>query len=133
MQYFVMLVSDQTMPNLTFLTHLLKTNEGLLIFLTTQQMKDIKKVEAIISALNYQGEYTEILLEPENLKENQSILKENIKDINSTFIVNLTCGNKIMTLSAYLFFSQISNASIYYLPINSNTFNLIYPRIPRIF
>lgn len=131
MECLVMLVSDQTMPNLTFLSHFKIKEETKLIFLTTQQMRDIGKVQAIISALKYEQSYEEITLEPENLQENLNILKERIGYDNAKFIINLTCGNKIMTLSAYSFFSGIKDVSMYYLPINSNTFTLIYPNDRR--
>ncbi|MCK9330608.1 MAG: DUF1887 family CARF protein [Candidatus Cloacimonetes bacterium] len=130
MQCFVILISDQTMPNLTFLSYVLdKQNcEFDLILLTTKLMQEQKKVESILMALDYKGKYKEILIESENLQNNIKILDSNIeKNENVEYIVNITCGNKIMFLSVYLWFSGLTNALIYYLPINSNAFTLIYP------
>ncbi len=132
MKLAVVLVSDQTIPNVVFLKNLRDSGEGFdkVLFITTEGMKKKGKCEVIKKTVG--GDF-----DSEKREVNQNMLfdvKEQLSEFfkNEKFdkiFVNVTGGNKIMSLATYMFFNDYKNGDveIFYLPIGSMVFKRIKP------
>ncbi|WP_449243776.1 Card1-like endonuclease domain-containing protein [Desulfobacca acetoxidans] len=131
----VSLVSDQTIPNILAALHF---NPDLLLFISTNAMENKGKSQAILNTLQMRG--LDYSLRAHTLKvDENSIIDlqskvthwlENFPD-EINFIVNLTCGTKIMSIAAYDLFSDFGSTMIY-LPIPKNEYLIPFPkRRPR--
>lgn len=117
----VSLVSEQTIPNILFIKHF--KNFDCYFFITTQKMENPdsgNKRSFIIQALGIDtNKCKHIIVNPE-LKQDviEQLSKTDIKwDEYTKIVVNLTGGNKMMSLGAYEFFKNYTN-EIWYKPIN---------------
>lgn len=121
----VFLVSDQTVPNVLFIKANMDADKYL--FFTTKKMLDKGKTKNILKSAGIHEKKSEKRLISENsLEEIEAELNRYPFDIKDEYLVNITCGTKIMSLAMYDFFSK-RNCSIYYYPINKNSFDKIYP------
>ncbi len=126
----VSLVSEQTIPNILAIHHF---NPDELLFITTKEMEEKKKVDAILSTLS------DLKMDYLNRSHRLIVLEDSILDCHkkieqwingkedSNFIVNLTGGTKIMSISAYEFFKDYSSKMIY-IPIPKNEFIVPFPK-----
>jgi len=134
----VSLVSDQTIPNIIFI----KSNPDVakLVFISTEKMESNKKTEWIKKSVQIGMDTCKIKIETIMVNEdNIFTIKEELKNKLScekedNILVNLTCGNKIMSLATYEFFKEKSfsnqnqnNIQMYYLSAGNNIFNIIFP------
>ncbi len=129
----VILVSEQTVPNVQFLKWYFKNNLQTidLLFVSTNKMEQKQKSENILNALDYLSKYiseSKVICVDENSIPD---LKEKVKKLlsdweHSTFEVSITGGTKIMSLAAYDFFKEQENCEIFYQPLNQNLQKL-YP------
>lgn len=126
----VSLVSDQTIPNILAIDHF-RPDE--LLFITTEEMEKKKKVEAILKTLdeldlNYQDRSSRIQVREDSILDCHKKIESWIEGKeDSEFIVNLTGGTKIMSISAYEFFKDYSSKMIY-IPIPKNEFIIPFPK-----
>lgn len=126
----VSLVSDQTIPNILAIKHFVPDQ---LLFLTTEKMKKKKKTDAILTTLemlglNFQNKYGEETVKEDSLLDcHRKIDRLVLGDENSKFIVNLTCGTKIMAIAAYEYFKDFDSRMIY-IPIPRNEFIMPFPK-----
>jgi len=127
----VLLVSDQAAQNVLFIKEQ-KARLGKIDFfhfISTKEMEKIgKKVStqiAISSGLS-EEHYKISEVEEDSLNHICDILNKDVPlDSYSYYIVNITGGTKIMSLSAYTYFNSQNKSKIYYLPISKNTINEI--------
>lgn len=122
----VILVSAQTVPNVQFLKWFLKNNfqTGLeLIFVSTKAMEKLQKSEAIWNALDekqkFFSERKTVLLDENDMADVQKNLSQT-EDFSSfeKVAVSITGGTKLMSISAFVFFSKLNNSEIFYQPIS---------------
>ena len=126
----VCLVSDQTIPNILGIHHF-EPDE--LLFITTEDMERKNKVSAILKTLDRLGMKFEIY--PTSVTVREDSILDCHKKIDkwiegkedSEFIINLTCGTKIMSIAAYEYFKDYSSKMIY-IPIPQNEFICPFPK-----
>ena len=123
----VILISEQTIPNLMFLKWLLSNNGGGILELfcvTTEYMEQKNKIQAIQKAL---GEMNGLFSKMTPITVDENDLKEIIKKIEVQFSdlpiydeihVNITGGTKIMSIACYEVFKNKENTVLYYQPVN---------------
>lgn len=129
----VILVSEQTVPNVQFLKwyfkNYLQTVD--LLFVSTSKMEEKQKSGNILKALEYLSKYineSKVVCVNENSIDD---LKEKVRKLlseweHSSFAVSITGGTKIMSLASYDFFKEQENCEIFYQPLNQNLQKL-YP------
>ncbi len=128
----VSIISEQTIPNLLIIKHFFNEVKGN-IFLTTQQMETQNLATSRSNWISNAGtlhfnQIQKIILKEDNYVFNIQQLKAIING-NEKYILNITGGTKIMTLSAYDFFKNLPNCRIIYLPIQQNTIHQIFPEV----
>jgi len=127
----VSLVSDQTIPNILVALHF---RPDFLLFFSTKKMEEKVKTKAILDTLLMRGlDYTSnyhVFQVNENslLDLQQQFIDWTAKTGDAyNYIVNLTCGNKLMSLSAYDLFKEYE-ATMVYVPIPRNEFLIPFPK-----
>ena len=137
----VSLVSEQPIPNILAIHHF-KPDE--LLFISTQKMEAQGKTSSILETLKLLelGDYQKdnklhkILVQEDSILDCYQRLDKWINEwINKSgkgkekveFVVNLTCGTKIMSFAAYEFFRDYNNKMIY-VPIPKNEFIVPFPK-----
>jgi hypothetical protein len=127
----VSLVSDQTIPNILAA---LQFKPDLLLFISTETMEIKGKSQAILQALQRRGmDYTNrahtLKVDENSIIDLQTKvtkwLEHFTEEIN--FIVNLTCGTKIMAIAAYDLFVDFGSSMIY-VPIPKNEYLIPFPK-----
>lgn len=129
----VLLISEQTVPNIQFLKWFFRNNLQTvdLLFISTEKMENKNKSNHIKNALDYCIKYVneiETVCVDENSIED---LKKKIEKLISawshkSYIVNITGGTKMMSLAAYDYFKTKEKSEIFYQPLNKNL-HKIYP------
>lgn len=128
-QLVVLLVSDQTIPNIQFskwVKHSFPDQKFDFLFISTQKMEELGKSRIICNIVHSFGfkedKYYIVEVEENNFSEIPKEL-EKIEHSNKIdyfkyekIIVNITGGTKLVSLSSFQFFIQ-KKAEIYYLPI----------------
>lgn len=126
----VCLVSDQPIPNILGIHHF-RPDE--LLFITTEEMERKRKVASILDALNttgldYRNKAGKVIVKEDSILDCHKKLEGWIQDKeDSEFVVNLTCGTKIMSIAAYEYFKDYSSQMIY-VPIPKNEFIVPFPK-----
>ena len=130
----VSLVSDQTIPNVMFI----KANGDAerLVFITTEEMEKKQRTDWILKSVGIKippDKVEKIIVSEQSISEIQRKLREYpFFDRNAEILVNLTGGNKIMSLAAYEFFKEksLQNQNItkmYYLNLGGDKFDMVFP------
>ena len=130
----VSLVSGQTIPNVMFI----KANGDAerLVFITTEGMEKRAKTDWILKSVGVNsGESIEdrIIVSEGSISEIQNKLSQYaVFDRNGEILVNLTGGNKIMSLAVHEFFKRksLQNQNItkmYYLNVGGDKFDMVFP------
>lgn len=123
----VLLISEQTVPNIQFLKWFFKNNLQTvdLLFISTQKMEAKGKTEHTKNALSYLEKYIEeqktICVDENSIND----IKEKTDKLISTwehdsYTVSITGGTKIMSLSTFDYFRNKANCEIFYQPLNQN-------------
>ena len=126
----VCLVSDQPIPNLLGI-HQFRPDE--LLFVTTEEMEHKGKVDAMLrtlerSGMPYQEHSARIVVQEDSILDCHRQIDRWIQGReDSEFVVNLTCGTKIMSIAAYEYFKDFSSKMIY-IPIQKNEFIVPFPK-----
>lgn len=124
----VSLVSDQTIPNVLFIRDHPKADRYL--FISTAAMEKKHSVQHIIKGSGglIDNNYEIILVEEDSLVDFEKRLNQELKtEDGDHYLVNITGGTKIMSLGAFMYFTRIGSATIYYLPIGKSHFRQIFP------
>ncbi len=122
----ISIISDQTIPNLLLIQEL-KEEYDCQVFISTPKMEQDGKSNWIEKAAGIEPGYVPRIVVDENKWADISQKLSNYpwpKD--STFIVNLTGGTKVMTLAVYGYFALPGNR-ITYIPIGRNQLEELYP------
>lgn len=136
----VILVSEQTIPNLMFLKWIVFNSKSILLELfciTTEYMEQKHKIRAIQNALGeinrFFAKMTPIIVDENNLEENVKKIELQFSD--SVFYdeihVNITGGTKIMSIACYEVFKNKENTVLYYQPVNKPV-QILNSKIPEI-
>jgi len=130
----VSLISEQTVPNVIVAEHFMP---DVYWFLSTKRMEDEGKRRCIENTLilkkhNLTIENTLIkIVDQDSLGDCIEKIEEMINTVNqeSSYIINITGGNKIMAIAALEVFRDIGEKVIIgYVPLSKNDFIQIYPR-----
>ncbi len=126
----VALVSDQTIPNVMFI----KANGDAerLVFITTEEMEKNQKTHWILKSLMAKDS-DRIIVSEQSISEIKAELdKYPFFDGGAEIIVNLTGGNKIMSLAVHDYFKEKSllgqkGIGMYYLNVGKDKFDKVFP------
>ena len=122
----VLLISDQTIPNVMFLKWYFKEPLGRydVLFLSTKAMEDKEKSKCIADAVDYLKKFismphTKIVDENNTLQIRQSLEQFFTKNLYEKIVANITGGTKLMSLALYEYCKsvQTSDVEIFYQPI----------------
>lgn len=125
----VCLVSDQTIPNILSIHH---SHPDEILFVSTTEMEQKQKTEHILAALksvgcDYSSRSHSVIVPQDSIIGAHQTLEEWTKGRDTAeFVVNLTCGTKIMSMAAYEFFKDYG-ARMIYIPLPRNEFLSLYP------
>ncbi len=127
----VCLVSDQTIPNIILTADL---RPEYLLLISTRGMEKRDKSRAILEALALHGaDYSTRHKVIEVSEDSMADFRKKVGDwIESAdreweYIVNLTCGTKLMSIAAYDFFKSNFGSEMLYVPIPKNEFVTPFP------
>ena len=126
----VSLISEQTIPNILAIHHF-RPDE--LLFISTDAMEKKQKTRHILDtleglALDYRGQSKTVSVKEDSILDCHRKLDEWIPGREeSEFIVNITCGTKIMSIAAYEFFKEY-DARVIYTPFPRNEFITPFPK-----
>ncbi len=136
MNLAVVLVSEQTIPNVVYLKNLLKYGESFdkVLLITTEGMEKQGKSDTIINALGSEftkkEKHRKLFVDEKMLFDINEKLHDYFKDKEfDKIFVNITGGNKIMSLATYKFFDGFDDDKVemVYLPIGSMNYKQIKP------
>lgn len=126
MKIAILLISEQTLPNVLFLKQFNEFDKY--IFLTTSKMEERGMSRFIQDALKLEDEFVDrVEIDPENANTSLHILNSKHSIFTGDITVHLTGGTKMMALAAYAFFTSIDGTRILYLPFNAPHFLEVYP------
>ena len=128
----VSLVSDQTLQNVIFIEQMKKNAVKIdkYIFLTTLEMEKKEKTRHICKACGIEESLCKkIIAEEDKIEEIYRELEEKLREIESSFLVNITGGTKTMAIAVYDYFKRGFSGDnyLYYLPMGKNEYRLISP------
>lgn len=132
----VILISDQTIPNLMFLKWFLSKNNGEpldLFCITTVSMEKKGKIKAIQNALgeriSYFSDIIPIIVDENDLEQITEKLKVYFSDSGfyNEVYVNITGGTKLMSIACFIFFNNKNNSVLYYQPVRE-PLQVLYPK-----
>ncbi|MDR3245032.1 MAG: DUF1887 family protein [Prevotellaceae bacterium] len=117
--YLISLISNHLLPNYLFIKEMAGKYDDLL-FISTEKMEDDGLGKRLEKALGVkENAVQQIVVSEENLNETLAKLKSVPFSNDDRFMVNLTCGTKIMSIGVYEYFSKFIS-SFYYIPIGKN-------------
>jgi hypothetical protein len=129
--FHVCLISDQTIPNILSIW---KFQPDFILFISTSQMEDKNKTHSIIETLKIlDSKYDNVPFETITVDSNSiSDCRRKLVDWlhgkeENKFVVNVTGGTKIMSLSAFEVFKEYQS-EIIYLPFPKNEYSIIFPK-----
>ncbi len=118
----VLLVSDQVVPNVLFVKHL--WNQGIyidrILFISTKMMEENEISKNTRDVLGENVKSDVLIVNQDNFEDITNVLNKLTVSKDNEYYINLTCGTKLMMLSAFMKFSPLSNAKLYYMPIRTN-------------
>lgn len=133
MNLAVVLLSDQSIPNVLFLKDFSDKWDKIL-FIETERTKEKNYSKSILSVLE-KKEYDQITIDENDLSDIESKLEEYfLQNSFDHILVNITGGTKIMALGAYDFFKNRANlkSTIYYKPINKDPYLIFHPKAGQV-
>lgn len=126
----VSLISEQTVPNILVIHHF-KPDE--LFFITSEEMEKKGKTASILATLSLLDQDYRQIVYTVNVHEDDFFdCRRKIDEWvqghgEAEFIVNLTCGTKIMSLSTFEYFREYGSRMLY-VPIPKNEFAVLFPK-----
>lgn len=129
----ISLISEQTIPNILIAAHY---KPHILWFISTERMEGERKTECIENTLRLKGflplpeDVIKAVVDQDSLSDctdKMNALLENVVG-EVEYVVNMTCGNKVMAIVAYeIFKASGEKVSIGYMPLGKNEFMQIFP------
>ncbi|MGK0390838.1 MAG: hypothetical protein ACI94Y_003598 [Maribacter sp.] len=124
--YLVSLVSQQTIPNILGIREM-KKMDGYIFLYTNETVEKMDMITAITGIVPPQIITTLVdAVELQNVYLGLDKLGLNKSD---EFYINLTCGTKIMALTAFRFFVDFPHAKMMYFGSEDKTYQFIFPDI----
>ncbi len=126
----VSLVSEQTVPNI-LAAHHFQPDE--LLFITTSSMEGKGKTGAIIQTLkslglDYENSTSSLEVHEDNFFECRNKIDRWVRErTTGEFMINLTCGTKVMSLAAFEYFRDYGSL-MFYIPVPKNELSILFPR-----
>jgi hypothetical protein len=122
----VSIISEQAVPNYLFIKEFYNSVDRFL-FISTEQMEKRDKTKFLCEALKIdKNKIIKTLITDDFLYQNLEKLKKlNLPDDN-TYLVNLTGGTKMMSLTVWRFFHQFKNVRLFYIPIGKKYYNELF-------
>lgn len=129
----VLLVSDQTVPNVQFLKWYLKSesknSDVDLLLVSTDKMEQNETSDKILNAAEY---FHDSYKTPYVISVKQNDVNDVKIQLDNFFnqysydevVSNITGGTKLMSLSVYQYFAGMKNSAIYYKPIDGDMVEL---------
>lgn len=131
MKTAIILLSEQTLPNVLFLKQFGPFERY--IFLTTSKMKQEGRSDWVMQAAGIASQKVKhIVVDSENANASLEQLANESFDPDTPCLLNLTGGTKMMALAAYAHFAALPQVQIIYLPIGSDHFLEISPEPKKI-
>ncbi len=125
--YSVNLIGERIAPNLRFIKEFAQ-EVGHYIFLSTPEMQHNAKIKTYIRAYHLsQDKITTLVAHPYDIEELKQVWQNITINSEDTYLVNITGGTRTMALVTLNFFSQFSNAKIYFLPAGKGYYQEVYP------
>jgi len=122
----ISIISEQTIPNVLLINEL-KGKYDEMAFVTSLGMETTGKSNWIELATGIEsGSIPRIVVNENSWSDIANKLNAYTWPDNAIFLVNQTCGTKIMTLAVFEFFAKQNNR-IVYSPIGKNHYEEIYP------
>ncbi len=117
----ICLISEQSIPNLIGIKQLSHQDDKL-IFISTKKMEDAKKSNNIAYSLEINDDIERIIVDESSLTDINEKLNNRFKHNNTNYIVNITCGTKLMSMAVFDFFKSNfpDKTEFIYIPINKN-------------
>lgn len=126
----VSLVSDHTIPNILAVQHF-KPDE--LVFISTSAMEEKRKTRHLLTTLegmgmDFKGRFHTVSIMEDSILDCHRKLEGWMADReDGEYVVNLTCGTKIMSIAAYEYFKDYG-ARMIYIPFPKNEFITPLPK-----
>jgi hypothetical protein len=121
------LVGEQPMPNILFLKEFAEQIQHCYLIVTTQTKGVVDMIKKGTEELDI--EYTSIDVKPDDLLDIEQTLRREVKiDPDMMIIGNITGGTKVMSLALFNFLKELGADGIYYLTVNKNTIQQIFPQ-----
>ncbi len=127
----ISLVSEQSIPNLQFIKEF-EDRVDRFIFISTRKMEPVgaSRTEWIIQAAGIQERPIERLItDPHSISQVVQMLSNIGLSEEDEYLVNITCGTKLMAIAAFGFFGSYPKARIYYSFIEENSYRQVHPHI----
>lgn len=123
----ICLISEQIIQNLLFIKEF-EDEDCNYVFITSDEMEQKKVSKTIQKSLNIK----KIKILKTDYFNAESIVNDLNKyswNINHEYIINGTGGTKLLSQIVFAYFSKFNNMEFYYLPINTNSIQMLHPKI----
>ncbi|MBK6949001.1 MAG: DUF1887 family protein [Haliscomenobacter sp.] len=122
----ILLISEQTLPNVLFLKQFGPFERH--VFLTTDKMETQGRSGWIIQAAGIApGSVQRLPIDPENATVGHQMLEQQDWRTGTDYLIHLTGGTKMMALAAFAFFAGKPGSKLVYLPLNAPHFLELHP------
>ncbi len=133
----IILVSEQTIPNILFLKEMEEFSIADFYFISTKEMEvSSKKKSEVIKRVGGLGNVVKVIVPADDVTAILESLDENIQiDDDACYMVNITAGTKAMALAVYDFFRQrVSPGMVefFYVPIGKSFMLKIFPKFGKL-
>jgi hypothetical protein len=131
MPHLLSIISDQAGPNLLFIKQFRQPDSSFL-FVSTIEMEGKNATSNLIDALKLPLDHCQtIIIDANDAAKALKSLRDADFSSSKKYLINLTGGNKLMSQMVFQHL-QTFDADMYYAPIASNTYQLLYPEIKQI-
>jgi len=128
----VSIISEQAAPNFLFIKEFYDKVDKFL-FVSTEQMEKKNKTNLLCETLNVDKEKRiKTLITDEYYYQNIEKLKKLNLSPDDTYLVNLTGGTKMMSITIWQFFNTFKNVRFFYVPLGKNYYNELFNDKPVI-
>lgn len=127
----ISLVSDQTIPNVLIIKELAEKYDSF-VFVSSDTMEKRGKTQTLVNTCKISSKNILILkVDQDNYKNTIEILQKGNfpQTAEHHYLLNITCGTKLMSIALLDYFKDYPNKEVVYLPHGSNDFVEIYKNV----